>query len=119
MDKNFQFPVTVDQLFSEANQLELYYALVNQVSKDFTLANTEIDLDENMLPEQVFKTVQNKIYDLLHHNFSAYLSLLYIVDVPENLIKKLDGSNFVELSNQISFLILKREWQKVWFKKFY
>lgn len=119
MDNNFQFPSTIDQLFHEANQLELYLALINQVSKDFTLANTEIELNESMLPNEVFKTVQNKIYSLLHHNFAAYLSLLYVVDVPESLIKKLDGSDFVELSSQISFLILKREWQKVWFKKFY
>ena len=119
MDNHFQFPVSVDQLFQEANQLELYKALVNQLAKDFTLANSEISIDENMLPDQVFKTVQNKIYSLLHYDFAAYLSLLYVVDVPESLIKKLDGSDFVELSNQITFLLLKREWQKVWFKKHY
>jgi hypothetical protein len=119
MDNNFQFPVTVEQLFQEASQLELYKALIHQLSKDFTLANSEISLDENMLPDQVFKTVQDKIYSLLHYNFAAYLSLLYVVDVPESLIKKLDGSDFVELSYQISFLILKREWQKVWFKKYF
>jgi len=42
--------------------------------------------------------------------------LLYIVDVAEDQIKKLDGSDLVELSEQVSFLILKREWQKVWFR---
>ncbi|UYW01244.1 hypothetical protein K5I29_12455 [Flavobacterium agricola] len=119
MDNNFQFPATVDQLFVQANQLDLYQALIQQLRKDFTLANSEITLSENMLPEQVFGAVQNKIFSLLHHDFAAYLNLLYIIDVPEHIIKKLDGSDFGELSYQISFLLLKREWQKVWFKKYY
>jgi len=119
MTNNFQFPATVEQLFAQANQLELYLALINQIAKDFTLANSDIEVHENMQPSEVFNTVQNKVFTLLQHDFAAYLSLLYIIDVPENIIKKLDGSDFVELSYQISFLILKREWQKVWFKKFY
>jgi hypothetical protein len=36
--------------------------------------------------------------------------------VPEDQIKKLDGSDIVELAEQVSFLILKREWMKVWFR---
>jgi hypothetical protein len=39
--------------------------------------------------------------------------------VPENEIKQLDGSDIVELAGQVSFLILKREWQKVWFRNNY
>ncbi|MBC7641800.1 MAG: hypothetical protein H7174_05590, partial [Flavobacterium sp.] len=45
-----------------------------------------------------------------------YLNLLYIIDVPEDQIKKLDGSDIEELSAQVAFLILKREWMKVWFR---
>jgi hypothetical protein len=42
--------------------------------------------------------------------------LLYIIDVPEENIKQFDGSDTVELSEQIAFLVLKREWMKVWFR---
>ena len=41
---------------------------------------------------------------------------LYIIDVPEEQIKSLDGSDLVELAEQVAFLVLKREWQKVWFR---
>jgi hypothetical protein len=44
------------------------------------------------------------------------LNLLYIIDVSEEEVKKLDGSDISILSGQVSFLILKREWQKVWFR---
>ncbi len=63
--------------------------------------------------------LQEKIYKLIQYKFAEYLNLLYIIDVPEEQIKKLDGSDLVELSEQVAFLILKREWQKVWFRNKY
>ena len=57
--------------------------------------------------------VHEKIYYLIQHKFAEYLNLLYIIDVPENEVKKLDGSDLVELSERVAFLVLKREWQKV------
>jgi hypothetical protein len=63
--------------------------------------------------------VQEKIYKLIQYKFAEYLNLLYIIDVSEEQIKKLDGSDLVELSEQVAFLVLKREWQKVWFRNKY
>jgi hypothetical protein len=56
---------------------------------------------------------------LIQYKFAEYLNLLYIVDVPEDQIKKLDGSDIAELSKQVAFLLLKREWMKVWFRNKY
>ena len=39
--------------------------------------------------------------------------------VLEDEIKKMDGSDIVQLAEQVLFLILKREWQKVWFRNKY
>jgi len=60
--------------------------------------------------------LHEKVYRLIQYKFAEYLNLLYIIDVAENEIKKLDGSDLVALSEQVAFLILKREWQKVWFR---
>ena len=60
-----------------------------------------------------------KIYRLIQYKFTEYLNLLYIIDVSEQEIKKLDGSDLVFLAEQVAFLILKREWQKVWFRNKY
>lgn len=56
---------------------------------------------------------------MIQYKFAEYLNLLYIIDVPENEIKQLDGSDLVILAEQVAFLILKREWQKVWFRNYY
>ena len=46
-------------------------------------------------------------------DFDTYLAKY---PVSEEEIKKLDGSDISALSGQVAFLILKREWQKVWFR---
>jgi hypothetical protein len=56
---------------------------------------------------------------LIQYKFAEYLNLLYIVDVPEDQVKKLDGSDIAELAKQVAFLVLKREWMKVWFRNKY
>jgi hypothetical protein len=73
----------------------------------------------SIAPEELKIQLHEKIYRLIQYKFAEYLNLLYIIDVPENEIKQLDGSDIVELAGQVSFLILKREWQKVWFRNNY
>ncbi|MCW4469715.1 hypothetical protein OGH69_12115 [Flavobacterium sp. MFBS3-15] len=115
----FTAPQNTDLLLSEAQKEMLYAKLVEQLNKDFTLANESIDLDAEASPIQLKIAVQDKIYGLIQHKFAEYLNLLYIIDVPEKEIKSLDGSDVGELSEQVAFLVLKREWQKVWFRNRY
>ena len=61
-----------------------------------------------MLHETIYKLIQDK--------FSEYLNLLYIVDVAEQKVRELDGSDILKLSEEITFLVLQREWQKVWYR---
>ncbi len=112
----FVAPKNTDLLLSEAQKEQLYLKLVEQINKDFSLANESIDFDTNISPIDLKIQLQEKIYKLIQYKFAEYLNLLYIIDVSENLIKNLDGSDIYELSEQVSFLILKREWQKVWFR---
>ncbi|MEO8516423.1 MAG: hypothetical protein ABI426_06750 [Flavobacterium sp.] len=109
-------PKSTDLLLSQAQKEELYTKLVEQINKDFTLANESIDLPIEIAPIDLKLQVHEKIYRLIQHKFAEYLNLLYIIDVPEEQVKKLDGSDLGELSEQMAFLILKREWQKVWFR---
>nr|WP_315159595.1 hypothetical protein [uncultured Flavobacterium sp.] len=112
-------PLNTDHLFSEAEKQNLYLKLVAQINKDFNLANEGIDFPLSILPEELKIQLQEKIYRLIQYKFAEYLNLLYIIDVPENEIKQLDGSDSIALSGEVSFLILKREWQKVWFRNYY
>ncbi|MRX39143.1 hypothetical protein GJU43_07645 [Flavobacterium sp. LC2016-23] len=115
----FVAPKNADSLLVEAQSEALYLKLIEQINKDFNLANEGIDFPLSISPDEIKIQLHEKIYRMIQYKFAEYLNLLYIIDVSESEIKKLDGSDLVVLAEQVSFLILKREWQKVWFRNYY
>lgn len=115
----FQPPATTDLLLTAAQSENLYIKLIEQINKDFNLANEAIDFPLSTSPEELKVQLHEKIYRLIQYKFAEYLNLLYVIDVPEDQIKKLDGSDLVALSEEVTFLVLKREWMKVWFRNKY
>ncbi|WJJ96835.1 hypothetical protein [Algibacter luteus] len=111
-----QLPTTFNDLIEEANQLDLYKKLIQQLNKDLLLANIDLDFHEEILPTSLKLMLHETIYKLIQEKFTEYLNLLYIIDVSEKQVKALDGDDMVKLAEEVSFLILKREWQKVWYK---
>ena len=114
-----KLPATFDALIDEANHSELYIKLIHQLNKDFLLANIDLDFHEEILPSSLKFLLHETVYNLIQEKFIEYLNLLYIIDVPEKQVKALDGQDTLKLSEEVSFLILKREWQKVWFRNKY
>ncbi|RKE98938.1 hypothetical protein [Ichthyenterobacterium magnum] len=107
------------ELVEEATQLDLYKKLIQQLNKDFLLANINLDFHEDILPSSLKLILHETMYKLIQEKFAEYLNLLYIIDVSEEKVRQLDGSDTLKLSEDVTFLILKREWQKVWFKNNY
>lgn len=116
---NFIAPISTDQLLSEAEKENLFSKLIDQINKDFNFANEAIDFPQSTNPYELKVQLHEKIYRLIQYKYAELLNLLYIIDVPEDNLKQLDGSDTVELSEQIAFLVLKREWMKVWFRNKY
>lgn len=114
-----QLPSTFQSLIETANQLNLYEKLVQQLNKDLLYANINLSFDEAVLPSSLKYMLHETIYKLIQEKFTEYLNLLYIIDVSEHKIKELDGSDTLRLSEEVTFLILQREWQKVWFRNMY
>ncbi|APY10741.1 hypothetical protein BWZ22_05570 [Seonamhaeicola sp. S2-3] len=114
-----QLPTTFDDLVEEANKLNLYKKLILQLNKDFQLANIDLDFHEDILPTSLKLLLHETIYKLIQEKFSEYLNLLYIIDVSEKAIRALNGDDTLKLAEEVSFLILRREWQKVWFRNCY
>lgn len=112
-------PTTFDGLIQIATKLDLYKKLIKQLNKDFLYANIDLKFDEDVLPSSLKLLLHETIYNLIEEKFTDYLNLLYIIDVSEKKVKQLDGSDIIKLSEQVTFLILQREWQKVWFKSQY
>lgn len=112
----FKLPVTFKSLIDAATSSELYVKLIQQLNKDLLYANIDLVFDNAVLPKSLKLTLQETVYHLIQDKFSDYLNLLYIVDVSEAKVKQLNGTDMLKLSEDITFLILQREWQKVWYK---
>ena len=112
-------PSNFEDLIFEANAFNLYHKLIIQLNKDLLFANIDLELDVETLPTSLKLVLQETVYYLIQNKFSDYLNLLYQVDVSELKIKSLDGDDLVKLSEDVTFLIIQREWQKVWYKARY
>ena len=107
---------TVNDLLYEVVKTELYTKLIEQLNKDMARANIDLQFADDVLPTSLKLVLQEKIYKLIQGQFMDYLNLLYIIDVSEEKIKKLDGDDVLQLSHNVTFLILEREWYKVYFR---
>ena len=112
----YPIPTSTDQLLSEAEKENLYLKLIEQLNKDFNFANEPVDFPLSTSPNELKIQLHEKVYRLIQYKFAEYLNLLYIIDVSEEEVKKLNGDDISELAGEVAFLILKREWQKVWFR---
>lgn len=110
-------PSSTDELLEVAMGSSLYTDLLIQLEKDFKLASEDFDCPPSMTPAELKSQLTDRIHHLLHFKYAELLNLLYIFDVPENAFKQLDGNDFMQLSEELGFLILRREWMKVWFRK--
>jgi hypothetical protein len=98
---------------------ELYPKLIEQLNKDFSLANFNFQILENSAPVALKNELTAAIKNLINTDFTTFNALLYIADVSEENLQKIDSSNIDLYSEQITFLLLKRVWKKVWFRANY
>lgn len=106
----------ISSLLARASEEHLLEKLVLQLCKDFQAANIFVDIEPDISPGQLKRTLHETVFFLMRDRFNDYLNLLYIIDVSEEQVKRIQIVDTVEISEEVTFLILKREWQKVWFK---
>ncbi|MBS9460873.1 hypothetical protein KIM67_00520 [Flagellimonas sp. 389] len=107
------------ELLEFVHKEPLYENFLLQLKKDFSLVNIKMDFSLDVLPADLKQLVHEKIYFLLLEKHQQYLNLLYVVDIPEQAIQRISAMDEVDVSDEVCFLLLKREWQKVWFKHRY
>ena len=93
---------TFEDLIEEAKH-SVYHKLVKQLNKDFLYANIDLDFDEDILPTSLKLLLHETVYKLIQEKFAEYLNLLYIIDVSEEKIKQLDGSDTLNYQNKLLF----------------
>lgn len=116
-----QLPIITNNndLLLEIERTALYQDLVKQLNKDFEIIGTAVNFSETENPLDLFEYLQEVIAELLEKHFDVFLNLLYRIDINENEIKSIIDQMAADTEQQIAFLILKREWKKVWFRKNY
>jgi hypothetical protein len=118
MDNSLPFKNS-DDLLNLSRRQELYGLLVAQLQKDYSRAGLEIELAKEMPPEILKQVVQKSISQLFRQHFDAYLHLMYIIDVSERELALLQQMPEASLPEELTFLLLKREFQKVSLKSRY
>ena len=109
--------VEINQLLQQAEKEALYEALIVQLNKDFNLSNIAIMIPADILPEVLKQQLYETVHHLIIDDFDAFLNLLYRVDVPQKTLSSVNKESLELFSAQATLAILKREWQKVWFRK--
>jgi len=110
---------TIDEILITSEGLQLYHQLILQLNKDFQRAAIAEAFLETIAPSELRIKLHEIVLRLIQNHYSEYLNLLYIIDVSEEKIKNIEEEDTVEISKKIAYLILLREWQKVWFKEKY
>lgn len=107
------------EVLQAATQEDNYKKLIAQLNKDLQLANLVHEFEDTITPSALKDELCELIFHCINQKFADYLNLLYIIDVSEAQVKALDGSDLFLLTENVVFLILKREYQKVWYKERY
>ena len=106
-----------DLLLAVIQKENLFDKLVKQVKKDLELIGIINYFKEKPNPTDFFNSFKELIVHLIDNQFEIFLHLLYRMDIDENKIRWIIAESQVDIYDKITFIILKREWQKVWYKE--
>lgn len=93
--------------------------LIEQLNKDFQLSGISKVFDINNSFEKVNEELIETLIHLLQFKYDDYLNLMYRIDISEKELATITNNTIVDTVNHITFLILKREFKKVWLKQNY
>ena len=104
------------QSLSKIHELELLEKLVQQLNKDMYLSGVDCQFSLRLSPRLLINELRDKIATLMASDFSKFTNLMYRIDISEKKIRDFELSELETIEDRITFLVLKKEWQKVWFK---
>lgn len=111
-DKN----INAIQSLTKISNMELLEDLIHQINKDLSLSGIDYQFDLEIGPDLLVGQMKQILADLMERHFQKFLSFLYRIDISEEKLRSIDSSDFEHVTDMITLLILKRQWQKVWFR---
>lgn len=106
----------VSKLLEKSLEENLYSKIIQQLNKDFLLANISHHFSEKITPSELKRTLAEVLHKMVINNYDDYLNLIYRIDISEKDLAKIKGQSINLIVDEITYLILKREYQKVWFR---
>ncbi len=108
--------ILVRDLLDEVSEFDLYPQLVLQLQKDINRAGIEYTINPEIKAKDLVRAVQELLLDRLQNEFNEYMNLLYAVDVSEAAMRNFESEKIDDIAAYATYLILKREWKKVWLR---
>lgn len=103
-------------LLHELEAEKLLPNLVRQLNKDADLSGAGFKFEESVKAEQLVLQLYDFLLHFMTNDFRNYLSFLYRVDISENSLREIKEIEPKSIAEKVTFLVLKREWQKVSFR---
>ena len=110
-------PINTESLLLVAKSSNLYQDLVVQLQKDFETSGLSFEVSLGILPLDLVDVLKVKLAHLIQNNFDGFLQFLYRVDVSEQALLSSSLKASEDIVTKATFLILQREWQKVYYRK--
>ena len=104
------------ELLNQINSEKLLIKLVEQLNKDLQLANITESFKLSVSILELKEGLSKLLLHLISNNYDDYLNLLYRIDVSEKELATIKSNSLDESLEEVCFVVLKREFQKVWFK---
>ena len=99
-----------------AENKDFLQKMILQVKKDVQMVGSDLELDPDATADELVRILQTFLLGLIKNDFTTYVNLLYRIDIPEQEILGLQDMEVRDVARSVSLLILKKEWQKVWFR---
>ncbi len=96
----------------------LFEDLIIQLQKDLNLSGIDPDFfNEIDTAEELLQRTQSFITEMISHYPEAFNRFMYRIDVPEKELTQINHHALGDLTTHLTKLILKRELQKIVFRK--
>ena len=103
-------------LINKLESLNLISSLIQQIKKDAQLSGLDFQCSANISAKELVNVVYEFLLNLIINDFGAYLNFLYRVDISEKDLKSIHQIQPKEIAKEVTILLLKREWQKVYLR---
>jgi len=111
--------IDFENFLKAPTDLHLYNVFLKQLEKDFLRAGIDFEIHAEEAPNLLKERLQFLIDNFLSTAENRLVTLFYIIDIPENFLKECLSGDIPNPAEAITFLLLKREWQKVVMRRKY